>query len=128
VQAALTAVKNAPSWSGRRPSDKTIIEIFISTSQFYHWNGIFIKVANKSSDMVKWLRDEKALEAADVWGFNQTLFNLKNLDIWIKTDGRNITDKGKQKADGKRKRRAMEKGEQPAQKEDQEKGTTSKPV
>jgi len=50
------------------------------------------------------------------------------LDIWIKTDGHNITDKGKQKADGKRKRRAMEKSEEPAQKEDQEKGTTSKPV
>jgi len=32
VLAALTAVKNAPSWSGRRPSDKTIIEVFISTS------------------------------------------------------------------------------------------------
>ena len=78
--------------------------------------------------MIKWLRDEKALKAADVWGFDQTLFNLKNLDIWIKTDGHNITDKGKQKADGKRKRRAMEKSEEPAQKEDQEKGTTSKPV
>ena len=78
--------------------------------------------------MIKWLRDEKALKAADVWGFDQTLFNLKNLDIWIKTDGRNITDKGKQKADGKRKKRAMEKGEEPTQKEDQEKSTTSVPV
>jgi len=66
VLAALTAIKNAPSWSGRRPSDKTIIEVFISTSQFYHWNGIFIKVAGKSSDMIKWLKDKKAMTAADI--------------------------------------------------------------
>jgi len=74
--------------------------------------------------MIKWLKDKKAMTAADIWGFDQALFTLKNLDMWIKTDGHSITDKGKQKADGKKKKRAVEKVEEQVQKDIQEKNVT----
>jgi len=44
--------------------------------------------------------------------------------MWIKTDGHSITDKRKQKADGKKKKRGVEKVEEQVQKDIQEKNVT----
>ena len=81
----------------KKPTEKTITDIFIGKSQWFNWNKVFIKV--KSYDnMVKWLnRADDALDDKETWKGELDDYALVNLKTWLDNGGK-LVNKGKEKS------------------------------
>jgi hypothetical protein len=97
-QAGLAAIAKSTKMQ-KKPTEKSITDIFIGKSQWFNWNKVFIKV--KSYDnMIKWLnRDDDSLDDLDVWKGELDDYTLENLKTWVDNGGR-LINKGKAKAGG----------------------------
>lgn len=70
----------------KKPSERAIIQLFISTSQFYGaWSKAFKPVFAQYPQMKLWLqKDPEALDAETVWGTKQDIYTIKDLMEWCK--------------------------------------------
>ena len=97
-QAGLAAISKRTKMQ-TKPTEKSITDIFIGKSQWFHWNKVFVKV-KRYDDMVKWLnRDEDSPNNIDVWKIELDDYTLENLKMWVDNGGK-LNNKGKGKAGG----------------------------
>jgi hypothetical protein len=95
-QAGLEALSKR-SQMPKKPTEKTVTDIFIGKSQWFNWNKVFIKV-KRYDNMVKWLnRADDSLDDVDVWKGELDDYTLENLKTWLDNGGR-LVNKGKGKA------------------------------
>lgn len=73
------------TWT-KKPSERLIIQLFISTSQFYNtWVSAFKPVLDLYPDMMLWLqRKPDAPDAEALWGRKQDSYTIKDLIGWCK--------------------------------------------
>ena len=95
----------------KKPTEKSITDIFIGKSQWFNWNKVFIKV-KPYNNMVKWLNgDDDSLNDADVWKCELEDYTLENLKMWVDNGGK-LVNKGRGKAgaegDKKKKKKKIE--------------------
>lgn len=107
-QAGLAAINKSTTLQ-KKPTNKTITDIFIGSSQWFNWNKVFIKVKTHG-DMVKWLNEaDDAPSAVDVWKVEQDEYTLENLKAWLNNGGKLVIDKGKAKAEGSEEKKKKKK-------------------
>ena len=95
----------------KKPTEKSITDIFIGKSQWFNWNKVFIKV-KPYDDMVKWLNGaEDSLSDMDVWKGELDDYSLDNLKMWVDNGGRLVNNKGKAKAGGEEEEKKKKKKE-----------------
>jgi hypothetical protein len=95
-QAGLAAITKSSKMK-KKPTGKSITDIFIGKSQWFNWNKVFIKV-KQYDDMVKWLNGaDDALDDKDVWKGEVEDYTLETLKLWLDNGGK-LVDKGKGKA------------------------------
>ena len=83
----------------KKPTEKSITDIFIGKSQWFNWNKVFNKV-KPYDDMVKWLNGaDNSLNDKDVWKGDLDDYTLENLKTWVDNGGK-MVNKGKAKASG----------------------------
>jgi hypothetical protein len=83
----------------KKPTEKSITDIFIGKSQWFNWNKVFIKV-KPYDDMVKWLNEaDDSPDDKDVWKSELDDYTLENLKSWVNNGGK-LDNKGKAKAGG----------------------------
>ena len=84
----------------KKPTEKSITDIFIGKSQWFNWNKVFIKV-KPNDDMVKGLNEaDNSLNDKEVWKCELDDYGLKNLKLWVNNGGK-LVDKGKGKGKAK---------------------------
>ena len=107
-QAGLAAIAKSAKMQ-KKPTEKSITDIFIGKSQWFNWNKIFVKVKPYDS-MVKWLnRDEDALDDMDVWKGELQDYTLENLKTWVDNGGKLVDNKGKGKSGGEEEKKKKKK-------------------
>src|SRR6202789_1573626 len=107
-QAELAAITKSSKMK-KKPTEKSITDIFIGKSQWFNWNKIFVKVKPYDS-MVKWLnRDEDALDDVDVWKGELQDYTLENLKTWVDNGGKLVDNKGKGKSGGEEEKKKKKK-------------------
>ena len=95
-QAGLAAITKSSKMK-KKPTEKSITNIFIGKSQWFNWSKVFIKV-KQYGGMVKWLNEaDDALNDKDVWKVELDYYTLLNLKFWLDNGGK-LVDKGKGKA------------------------------
>ena len=78
-QAGLAAI--AKSSKMKKPTEKSITDIFIGKSQWFNWSKVFIKV-KPYDDMVKWLNEaDDSLDDKEVWKCELDDHSLENLKL-----------------------------------------------
>ena len=92
----------------KKPTEKSITDIFIGKSQWFNWNKVFFKV-KPYDDMIKWLNgDDDSLDDKEVWKCDFDDYTLENLKSRLSNGGK-LVDKGKAKAgDEKKKKKKKE--------------------
>ena len=107
-QAGLAAISKRNKMQ-KKPTEKSITDIFIGKSQWFNWNRIFIKV-KPYDNMIKWLnRDEDALDDVEVWKGELDDYNLENLKTWLDNGGKLGKGKGKAGGDEDKKKKKKKK-------------------
>jgi hypothetical protein len=97
-QAGLAAITKSSKMK-KKPTEKSITDIFIGKSQWFNWNKVFIKV-KPYDDMVKWLNEaDDSPDDKDVWKSELDDYTLENLKSWVNNGGK-LDNKGKAKAGG----------------------------
>jgi hypothetical protein len=97
-QAGLAAITKSSKMK-KKPTEKSVTDIFIGKSQWFNWNKVFIKV-KPYDNMVKWLNDANdSLDDKEVWKCEFDDYTLENLKLWVKNGGK-LVEKGKAKAGG----------------------------
>ena len=97
-QAGLAAIAKSSKMK-KKPTEKSITDIFIGKSQWFNWNKIFIKV-KPYDNMVKWLNEaDDSLSDKEVWKGEVDDYTLESLKLWVNNGGK-LVDKGKAKAGG----------------------------
>jgi hypothetical protein len=106
-QAGLAAIAKSSKMK-KKPTEKSITDIFIGKSQWFNWNKVFIKV-KPYDDMIKWLNgDDDSLDDKEVWKCDFADYTLENLKSWLSNGGK-LVDKGKAKAGGEEKKKKKKK-------------------
>lgn len=106
-QAGLAAIAKSSKMK-KKPTEKSITDIFIGKSQWFNWNRVFIKV-KPYDDMIKWLNeDDDSLDDKEVWKCDFDDYTLENLKSWLSNGGK-LVDKGKAKAGGEEKKKKKKK-------------------
>ena len=81
----------------KKPTEKSITDIFIGKSQWFNWNKVFFKV-KPYDDMVKWQNEaDDSLDDKEVWKGEVGDYTLENLKLWVNNEGK-LVDKGKARA------------------------------
>jgi hypothetical protein len=128
-QAGLAAITKSSKMQ-KKPTEKSITDIFIGKSQWFNWNKVFIIFIGKSQwsnwnkvfikvkpydDMVKWLsRAEDSPNDVDVWKGELDDYTLENLKMWMENGGK-LVNKGKAKAGGEEEKKKKKKKKKEAQ-------------
>ena len=95
-QAGLAAIATSSKMK-KKPTEKSITDIFIGKLQWFNWSKVFIKV-KPYDDMVKWLNEaDNSLNDKEVWKCELDDHSLENLKLWVNNGGK-LVDKGKGKA------------------------------
>ena len=97
-QAGLAAIAKSSKMK-KKPTEKSITDIFIGKSQWFNWNKVFIKV-KPYDNMIKWLNNANdSLDDKEVWKGEIDDYTLEDLKLWVNNGGK-LVDKGKAKASG----------------------------
>ncbi len=77
------------AWSGPKPAQKDIIELFISKTQFYKtWRPLFGQVIQHYDGMAKWLESASdAPSAKKIWRASKAKYDFSDLEKWLKLEG-----------------------------------------
>src|SRR6202789_2121821 len=95
-QAGLAAIAKSSKMK-KKPTEKSVTDIFIGKSQWFNWNKVFFKV-KPYDDMIKWLNgDDDSLDDKEVWKCDFDDYTLENLKSRLSNGGK-LVDKGKAKA------------------------------
>jgi hypothetical protein len=112
-QAGLAAITKSSKMK-KKPTEKSITDIFIGKSQWFNWNKVFVKV-KPYNDMVKWLNEaDDSLDDKEVWKCEFDDYTLENLKSWVNNGGK-LVDKGKAKASGEEEKKKKKKKKNEAQ-------------
>ena len=114
-QAGLAAIAKSSKMK-KKPTEKSITDIFIGKSQWFNWNKVFIKV-KPYNDMIKWLNeDDDSLDDKEVWKCDFDDYTLENLKLWLSNGGK-LVDKGKAKSSGEEEKKKKKKKKKEAEAE-----------
>lgn len=84
------------TWPGRRPSDTTVIELFVSKSMWHKYYKPLFGQAHNHADMEKWLQNaENKLSSVVVWGIQKSQYNFVDLDNYFRNGGILVEEKKK---------------------------------
>ena len=107
-QAGLAAISKRNKMQ-KKPTEKSVTDIFIGKLQWFNWNRIFMKV-KPYDNMIKWLnRDEDALDDVEVWKGELDDYSLENLKTWLDNGGKLGKGKGKAGGDEDKKKKKKKK-------------------
>ena len=110
-QAGLAAISKRTKMQ-KRPTEKSVTDIFIGKSQWFNWNKVFIKV-KRYDNMVKWLNGgEESPNSIDVWKGELDDYTLQNLKTWLDNGGK-LVDKRKGKSGGDEDKKKKKKKKEP---------------
>lgn len=91
----------AGTWPGKKPSETSLIELFISKSMWHsHYRPSFSKVS-RHGDLQQWLEDkDNKPTALSVWGIQKSSYTFKDLKTFLDNGGILVDEKkkGKHKA------------------------------
>jgi hypothetical protein len=101
----LASMVTAGKWSGRRPSETELVELFASKSMWHsHFKKLFSRVP-QYPQMQKWLKgEEDAPDDYDIWGVEKTNYTFKDLSTWLEEKERKGKGKAAKEKKGKTKR------------------------